>query len=40
MITRNARASRHFPVGIIKGLFMGGGAGRLPGRDVFHPGFT
>ena len=21
-------------------VYMGGGTGRLPGRDVFHPGFT
>ena len=25
---------------ILGAVYMGGGTGRLPGRDVFHPGFT
>ena len=24
----------------LEAVYMGGGTGRLPGRDVFHPGFT
>ena len=37
--TRVCRDGAFF-IPALKTVYMGGGTGCLPGRDVFHPGFT